>query len=94
MRDKAAARVRTGQWDVFAKFPEGDARAQYLESAKIIRQTFSSPAGRQTLDWMLSSFLLRTQEPMNAEQAMFHRGQASVVTQILHNMRLGDSDGD
>lgn len=92
-RDYATNRVRQGSWSPFADLPvDVDARAKYLEHARTIKNAFNTPAGRAVLDLMIANYLVRTTAPESAEDAMFRAGQASVVTHILHNMKIATGD--
>lgn len=89
MRDYAAERLQQGGWEVFAEIapPDPQVQAKFVAANRIIHATFTSPAGRQTLDWMIGNFLLAQNPPGDDTTAAFKLGQESVVKQILYAMK-------
>jgi len=94
MKDHAAERLRTGDWEVYTDIPTIDpaAQAKYDSANRLIHATFSSGPGRKTLDWMIANFLLTLAPPETETQAAFRLGQESVVKQILHFMKISQGE--
>jgi hypothetical protein len=87
---KAVERLQSADWSPYADLlptPTADV-AKYEAAAKLIFQTFTSPAGRKTLDWLIGSFAMRMTEPESGTQAAFREGQANVVRQILYQIHI------
>jgi len=89
MKNYAADRLRTGDWEVWNDAPPVDpaAQAKYDSANRLIFATFTSPAGRKTLDWMIANFLLGMTKPEDNTSAEYKLGQESVVKQILYFMK-------
>ncbi len=88
----AVERIQDSGWSPYVDEPalpdDEMERAKYESAARLVSATFSSPAGRKTLDWLIGSFHMRMSEPDNDTQAAFRAGQSNVVTQILYQMHI------
>ncbi len=96
-KQHAAERIQESDWTPWADLPNTDVlahseadQAKYESAARLIRNTFTTPAGRKTLDWLVGSFSVRLVEPDNSTQAAYRAGQANVVSQILYQMHIAE----
>jgi len=88
----AVDRLQVADWSPYSDIPEPDEtdRKKYEAVARLIKQTFTGPAGRKVLDWLIGSFSMRQTEPENGTQAAFRAGQQNVVNQILYQMHIAE----